>query len=69
MPPDLSESLRELPDGMDFLLRPVREGMCRYESLRDGTLTLEDILLMNAYLDNDAHNLAKIREFVNGKHS
>nr|DAV51142.1 MAG TPA: hypothetical protein [Caudoviricetes sp.] len=52
-----------LPDGMDFLIRPVEAGMCRYESLRDGTLTLEDILLMNAYLDNRAHNLAEVRKW------
>lgn len=41
--------------------------MCRYESLRDGSLTMEDILLMNAYLDNYAYNrelLAKVRHGV-----
>lgn len=51
-----SLDLWELPDGMDFLLRPVREGMCKYESLVDGTLTLEDILIMNVCLNNAAHN-------------
>lgn len=52
--------LRALQDGMDFLLRPVRAGFCRYESLKDGTLTLEDVFLMNAYLDNQAFNEAEI---------
>lgn len=41
---------------MDFLLYPVSEGLCRYESLKDGTLTLEDILIMNVHLQNKAYN-------------
>lgn len=36
-----------LPDGMDFLMRPVLRGMCRYESLKDGTLDLCDLAEMN----------------------
>lgn len=36
-----------LPGGEDWLLRPVIKGMCRYESLKDGTLSLDDIALMN----------------------
>lgn len=52
-----------LPDGIDFLLRPVEAGMCRYESLRDGTLTLEDLFLMNAFLDNKSHNQAEARKW------
>jgi hypothetical protein len=40
-----------LPDGEDWLLRPVVRGMCRYESLKDGTLDLADIALMNDSLD------------------
>jgi len=30
--------------------------MIRYPSLKDGSLTLEDILLMNVYLDNQRFN-------------
>nr|DAE18786.1 MAG TPA: hypothetical protein [Myoviridae sp. ctK7P4] len=41
---------------MDYLLRPVHAGMCRYESLKDGSLTLEDVLIMNVSLDNLAYN-------------
>ena len=41
---------------MDFVLRPVDHGYCRYESLFDGSLTLEDILIMNVYLDNKIQN-------------
>lgn len=36
-----------LPGGEDWLLRPVVKGLCRYESLKDGTLDLCDIALMN----------------------
>lgn len=46
-------------------MRPVREGMCRYESLINGTLTLEDVLLMNAYLDNEIHNENEIARYMN----
>ncbi|ODT97397.1 MAG: hypothetical protein ABS82_00120 [Rhodanobacter sp. SCN 67-45] len=40
-----------LPGGEDWLLRPVVRQMCRYESLKDGTLDLCDIALMNEALD------------------
>ena len=33
--------------GEDWLLRPVLRGLCRYESLKDGTLDLLDIAIMN----------------------
>lgn len=46
----------EMPDGMDWLLRPAVCGMCRYESLKDGTLDLADIALMNDVLDVKAEN-------------
>lgn len=36
---------------MDMLMRPVLSGMCKYESLKDGTLDLEDVILMNDALD------------------
>jgi hypothetical protein len=35
----------------DFILRPVMRGMCKYESLLDGTVSLEDIAIMNDYID------------------
>ena len=35
----------------DWLLRPVRLGMCRYESLVDGRLGLDDVADMNEALD------------------
>lgn len=36
-----------MPDGEDFLMMPVLEGMCRYESVIDGTLDLTDFATMN----------------------
>lgn len=41
-------------------MRPVHAGLCRYESLRDGSLTLEDILIMNVYLDNYGYNSEQV---------
>ncbi|QEE24590.1 hypothetical protein CS053_08790 [Rhodanobacter glycinis] len=45
-----------LPGGEDWLLRPVVKGMCRYESLKNGDLDLEDVALMNDALDVVAEN-------------
>ena len=36
---------------MDYLLRPCLAGLCRYEHLKDGTLTLADVALLNDALD------------------
>ena len=51
-----------LGNGEEWLLRPVAEGWCRYESLIDGTLGLEDIALMNDALDARAENTRRIKE-------
>lgn len=40
----------------DYLFRPVMEGMCRLESLKDGTLSLLDICKANEALDVRAEN-------------
>ncbi|MBK3400048.1 DUF6889 family protein [Methylobacterium ajmalii] len=45
-----------LPDGLSWLLTPVRRGMCRYESLLDGTLSLADIALMNDLIQAEGEN-------------
>lgn len=49
----------------DWLLRPVLRGLCRYESLIDGTLGLEDIALLNEALDVEAENRFRIEKAVN----
>jgi hypothetical protein len=51
-----------LPGGEDWLLAPVIAGMCRYESLKDGTLDLSDIALMNDALAVRADNEDRARE-------
>lgn len=40
-----------LPNNQDWLLRPVLAGLCKFESLKDGTLSLADVALMNDALD------------------
>lgn len=49
----------------DWLLRPVLEGACKYESLRDGTLGLIDISLLNEALDVRAENSARVQRSLN----
>jgi len=51
-------------DETDWLLRPVLEHMCHYESLINGTLDLCDIALMNEALDVRAENEARIQESI-----
>ena len=43
-------------------MRPVQRGMCRYESLVDGALTLLDIARMNEALDVADENDRRARE-------
>lgn len=38
------------------------KGLCRYESLKDGTLGLEDIALMNDAIEVDSDNQQLARE-------
>lgn len=47
------------PPGMGWLLRPVKAGMVRFESLLDGTVNLRHIALMNDYLNVEAENEAR----------
>ncbi len=49
-------------DGEDWLMRPVIEGMCRYESLKDGTLDLADVAKMNDALDVKVTNENRYRK-------
>ncbi|MGB5119804.1 MAG: hypothetical protein WBO13_02275 [Vibrio fluvialis] len=43
-------------------MRPVIKGMCKFESIKDGTLDLADIALMNDALDVVADNEYLIEE-------
>ena len=51
-----------MASGDDWVLRPVGAGMCRYESLIDGTLDICDIADMNDYLDAKQENEARYYE-------
>jgi len=46
----------------EWLLQPVEAGMCRYESLIDGTLSLEDIARMDEYIAVQAENRARVQD-------
>lgn len=43
-------------DNEDWLMRPVLRGLCRFESLRNGALTLYDVALLNDAIDVEAYN-------------
>ena len=51
-----------MADDEDWLYRPVLEGLCKYESLKDGTLDLEDIACMNEALDVKFENTLRYRK-------
>jgi hypothetical protein len=53
--------------GEDWLMRPVLKGLCRYESLIDGTLGLADIAFMNEALDVELENQLRYRKATEGK--
>lgn len=47
---------------MDFLMRPVLRGLCKYESLLDGTLDLCDIADMNDAITAENENAWRANE-------
>jgi hypothetical protein len=49
-------------DGEDWLLRPVLEHMCKFESLIDGTLDLDHIATMNDALAVKYENQARLED-------
>lgn len=51
-----------MADDEDWLMRPVLEGCCKYESLIDGTLDLRDIARMNEALDVKYENEERYRK-------
>lgn len=52
----------EMGDELDYIMRPVLEGLCHYESLKDCTLDLTDIATMNEALDVRAENERRYRK-------
>ena len=51
-----------MADGEDWLMRPVLSGLCKYESLLDGTLNLVDIKRMHDALDVKEENEFRARK-------
>lgn len=51
-----------MTDGEDWLMRPMLKGLCKYESLKDGTLDLEDISRMNASIEVERENEYRMRK-------
>jgi hypothetical protein len=51
-----------MASGEDWLMRPVLEGLCSYESLLDGKIDLFDIARMNEALDVKFENERRISE-------
>lgn len=43
-------------------MRPVLRGLCRFESLKDGSLDLCDVALMNEALDVMDENASRAQE-------
>lgn len=51
-----------MPDGLDWLYRPVSRGWCKAESLFDGTLDLAQIAEMNDAIDVYEENQFRAHE-------
>lgn len=51
-----------MPEGDDWLLRPVMKGLIKYESLKDGTLDITDIARLNDALDVRFENDQRFRD-------
>ena len=43
-------------------MRPVIRGVCRFESLKDGVLTLEDVALMNEGFTDDIFSALDVQD-------
>lgn len=43
-------------------MRPVMRQLCRYESLKDGSVDLADVALMNDAIDAELENQFRARE-------
>jgi hypothetical protein len=54
---------------MGWLMRPVLAGLCKYESLTDGSLDLCDFALMNDALDVQDENQRRYDAAQKGRDS
>lgn len=51
-----------MTDEEDWLFRPVLRGLCKYESLVNGTLTLLDIAKMNEAINVEQENIKRAQK-------
>jgi hypothetical protein len=49
-----------MPEGDDYLMRPVMKGLIKYESLKDGSLDLCDIARLNDAIDIQDENSRRV---------
>lgn len=56
-----------LPDGLDWIMQPVMSGMCKFESLKDGTLDLADVALMNDALAARDENQRRVQDAMKAR--
>lgn len=56
-------------DGEYWIMRPVLEGMCHYESLINGALDLADVSRMNEALDVRNENQSRVQDAVESERS
>jgi hypothetical protein len=56
-----------LPEGLDFIMRPVLRGMCSYESAVSGALDICDFADMNDAIDALDENTFRAQEASKGK--
>ena len=45
----------------DWVVRPVLRGLCNYESLKDCSLDLEDLAILNEALDVEQENMHRAK--------
>lgn len=58
-----------MTDDEDWVMRPVVEGLCLYESLLDGKIGLEDIDRMNEALDVRQRNRETARRLEENRNA
>lgn len=51
-----------MSEGYDWLMKPIEAGMCLYESVKDGSVSLLDIARMNEALAVRSENERRFRE-------
>jgi len=62
-----SAKLVSLPDGQEFIMRPILRGLCKYESAIDGSLDLVDFARMNDALNVFDENARRLTPDPKGK--